>query len=241
MDANQTADIAHNIARVRERIAAACLRCGRDPAEVTLVAVTKTVPAERVRLACGFGLTDVGENRVQEAREKMPALHDLALRWHMIGHVQSNKAGQVADNFQFVQSVDSLELAVHLSRRMQGRGGATLPVLLEINIGAELTKSGFVVGNAGRAAFVASVEQIVRLPGLAVQGLMTVAPIASDAAQARPYFQQMRLLRDHLRTVLPQHTWNHLSMGMSDDFEVAIEEGATMVRVGRAIFGPRHV
>ncbi len=239
MDANEGADIARNLERVHQRIAAACLRCGREQGEVTLIAVTKTVPAEHVRLACALGLTDVGENRVQEAREKMPSLSDLALRWHMIGHLQSNKAGQVADHFQFVQSVDSVEIAVHLSRRMQGKGGAVLPVLLEVNIGAEPSKSGFIVGNGAREAFMAAVEQIVRLPGLDVQGLMTVAPIEAEAEQVRPYFRQLRLLRDHLRSVWPQRAWS-LSMGMSDDFEVAIEEGATMVRLGRAIFGPRQ-
>ena len=239
MDDRDGADIARNLECVRQRVAAACLRCGREKDEVTLIAVTKTVPAGRVRLACALGLTDVGENRVQEAREKMPSLSDLSLRWHMIGHLQSNKVGQVADSFHFVQSVDSVEIAVHLSRRMQGKGGALLAVLLEVNIGAEPSKSGFVVGDGAREAFLAAVGQIVRLPGLDVQGLMTVAPIATEPEQARPYFRQLRLLRDHLRSVWPQRTWS-LSMGMSDDFEVAIEEGATMVRLGRAIFGPRQ-
>jgi hypothetical protein len=241
MDANEIAQIDRNLAGIRQRIATACRRAARTPAAVTLIAVTKTTPAERVRLACTLGLTDVGENRVQEARDKMPLLADLPLRWHMIGHLQSNKAGLAADMFQVVQSVDSIEVARRLSQRVEAKGARPLPVLLEINIGAEETKAGFMVGDATMPVFEDALDQIIRLPGLDVQGLMTVAPIVAEAEHARPYFLQMRLLRDHLRSLWPQRSWAHLSMGMSDDFEVAIEEGATMIRLGRAIFGPRPV
>ena len=242
--------IAANLESVRRRIAAACQRSGRSTAEITLVAVTKTVSAEAIRSACQLGVTDMGENRVQEARDKMPLLRDLPLRWHMIGHLQSNKAGQAVDLFQCVHSVDSVEIAEHLSRRAAGRG-RKLAVLLEINIAAEESKFGFrvasrlslqdalVAGEGGADRLLAAVQRIANLPGLDVQGLMTVAPLAPNPEPARPHFRNLRLLRDQLLHALPQRAWPHLSMGMSDDFEVAIEEGATIIRLGRAIFGPR--
>ena len=238
-------DIAANLENVRRRIEAACQRSGRQPGDVTIIAVTKTAPPERVRAAYALGLADFGENRVQEAREKLATLSDLTARWHMIGHLQSNKAGQAADLFSMVHSVDSVEIAERLSRRVQARGGV-LPVLLEVNIGGEAAKSGFAPpgDEAAWTEFLAAVRRISALPGLDVQGLMTVAPLVSDPALARPCFHDMRMLQDRLRreasrSSMPQRSWPHLSMGMTDDFEVAIEEGATMVRLGRALFGPR--
>jgi pyridoxal phosphate enzyme (YggS family) len=231
---NQTREqIAGNLALVRRRIAAACQRAGRSPDEITLIAVTKTVSADIVRSAYALGLADVGENRVQEAREKVTALGDLPLRWHMIGHLQSNKAGQTVTLFQMLHSVDSVEIAARLSRLLVAKR-MFLPVLLEVNVGGEASKSGF------RPADVApAVEGIAALPGLNVQGLMTVAPLVAAPELGRPYFRQMRALRDDLRARYPSESWRHLSMGMTDDFEIAIEEGATMIRLGRAIFGAR--
>ena len=233
-------DIVTNLEHVRQRIAAACRRANRSPEEITLVAVTKTVAPERIRIAWEAGVRDFGENRVQEAAEKIPLLHDLAPRWHMIGHVQSNKAKPVVDLFAMVQSVDSAEIAERLSRRALVVG-RTLSILLEMNVGQEASKFGFDVSPAEWDRTSAAIGSIVALPGLSVQGLMTVAPTATSPEQARPYFRKLRLLRDRLRSLWPQVSWVHLSMGMSDDFEVAIEEGATIVRLGRAIFGPRPV
>jgi hypothetical protein len=225
-------DIAANLAGVRQRVAAACQRCGRAVDAVTLVAVTKTVPAERIRTACTLGVTDIGENRVQEAQEKREGLGDLPLRWHMIGHLQSNKARLAADLFSLIHSVDSVALAEQLSRRADA-AGRRLAVLLEVNAGEEESKFGF------RSDLAPSAIAIAALPGLDVQGLMTVAPITAAPEHARPFFQRLRRQRDELRVVVPTLAWQHLSMGMTDDFEIAIEEGATIIRLGRAIFGAR--
>jgi PLP dependent protein len=230
--------IAANLATVHERVAAACGRAGRSASDVTLVAVSKTVAAERIRAAWTLGLTDFGENRVQEARQKMPLLADIGARWHMIGHLQSNKAGQAAEMFAMVQSLDSLETAGILSHRL-ARAGRSMPVLLEVNTGGEETKSGFRPEGGSFESFFVAAQEIASLPGLDVQGLMTVAPIVEEPDLARPVFRRLRLLRDELRVRFPQRAWQHLSMGMTDDFEVAIEEGATIVRLGRAIFGAR--
>ena len=231
-------DIARNIEQVQQRIAAACRCVGRSPTAVTLVAVTKTVPPERIRAAWDLGIRHFGENRVQEARAKMPLLRDLPIVWHMVGHLQSNKAGQAADLFDMIESVDSVALAERLSRRVAGQG-RSLPILLEVNVGAEQSKFGFSVREGESDTFLAAVEQIVALPGLDVQGLMTVAPIVADPELVRPHFRRLRTLLQELRQRWPQRSWLHLSMGMTDDYEVALEEGATIIRLGRAIFGPR--
>ncbi len=234
-------DSAAKLERVKRRLESACQRSGRQSSDVTIIAVTKTAPPERVRAAYELGLADFGENRVQEAREKLTTLRDLPARWHMIGHLQANKAGQAVELFSSVQSVDSVEIAEQLSRRLQARG-SILPVLLEVNIAGEEAKSGFAApgDQAQWGEFLSAVQRITALPGLDVQGLMTVAPLLSDPALVRPYFCAMRLLRERLRMEAPQSSWPDLSMGMTDDFEVAVEEGATMVRLGRAIFGPRQ-
>ncbi len=239
--------IARNLARVRERIGEAALRAGRDPTEVTLVAVTKTHPPETVAAAYQAGARHFGENRVEEGASKIlvvnAAIPGPRPTWHMIGHVQSRKARAVVAHFDHVHSVDRLKVARRLSRFAQD-AGRTLPVLLECNVSGEESKSGFALRGwerdpARRDSFFAAAEEILALPGLVVQGLMTMAPFVADPETVRPVFVSLRALSDALREHFPTRDWPHLSMGMTDDFEVAIEEGATMVRVGRAIFGAR--
>jgi hypothetical protein len=226
--------VAANLQQVRERIYAAARRAHRDPGEITLVAVTKTLPSERIRQAYELGLRDFGENRVQEAAEKIGAWLGERPTWHLIGHLQRNKARLAVQLFDAIQSVDSVELA----RALEGhaaRAGRHLPILLEVNVGGEASKAGF----SPDQAFWQAVPQILALPHLEVQGLMTVAPVANDPQDVRPVFRRLRGMRDELRLRYPSVPWLHLSMGMTDDYEVAIEEGATIVRLGRAIFGAR--
>ncbi len=217
--------IAENLRLVRERIAAACERAGRSPDEVTVVGVSKTFPASLVVEAVQAGLQDVGENRVQEAAAKIPQVLEAGVRprWHLVGHLQTNKVKTALGLFDIIHSVDSLRLAESISCRTDG----PIPVLLEVNVAGEATKFGFRPEEVAGA-----LERIAALPGLEVQGLMTVAPIVPDPELVRPVFRRLRQLRDALGL-------QHLSMGMTDDFEVAVEEGATIVRIGRAIFGPR--
>jgi pyridoxal phosphate enzyme (YggS family) len=241
------ADIAANLAGVRERITAAARRVGRGPDEIDLVAVTKTHPARIVLAAYAAGLRDFGENRVEEASAKIPAVQEhIPLpdrpRWHMVGHLQRRKARAAVMLFDLIHSVDSLRLARRINRDAE-ENGKVLQVLLEVNVSGEASKFGFDLsaarGEKARPAFVAEVEQILALPFLQLCGLMTMAPIVADPEQARPVFSALRTLRDDMRRRFPEVNWRELSMGMSDDFEVAIEEGATIVRVGRAIFGER--
>ncbi|MFQ6057620.1 MAG: YggS family pyridoxal phosphate-dependent enzyme [Anaerolineae bacterium] len=251
-------DIEASLQEVRRRIAQAAARVGRDPNGITLVAVTKRVSAERIVAAYQLGIRHFGENRVQEAQAKIPTVNrwleatpppgptsDFGLRtarlsgsaetsdltWHMVGHLQRNKVKRALELFDIIHSVDSVRLAREISRRCQ-RAERTMPILLEVNVSGEGTKYGFAPGEIK-----AAVEDMVTLPGLTIQGLMTMAPIVEDPEEARPYFRRLRQLRDELRGGFPQVEWRHLSMGMTDDFEVAVEEGATMVRIGRAIFG----
>jgi hypothetical protein len=227
--------IEERITRVRERIAAACQRAGRRPDDVKLVTVTKTVPSDRIRLAYESGLRDFGENRVQEAAAKRPALSDLTVTWHLIGHLQTNKAKRARELFQWVHSVDSFHLAQKLDQAAVS-SGERLPVLLEVNLGGEAAKSG-----AHEDEVVQLAEQVGTLGTLELCGLMTIPPFFEDAEQTRPFF---RRLRELARTIdargFPGVSMQQLSMGMSHDFEVAIEEGATVVRVGTAIFGARY-
>lgn len=218
--------IAENLARVRERIATACSRTGRSPDEVTLVGVSKGFPAEAVAEAYAAGLRDLGENRVQEAAGKIEALAalDVRPRWHLVGHLQTNKAKTAAGLFAIIHSVDSLRLAQALSRRAR----ESVPILLEVNVTQEASKFGFAPKEVA-----STLSAIVALPNLDVRGLMTIAPLTDQPETVRPVFRRLRELRD-------AEGLRELSMGMTDDFEVAIEEGATMVRVGRAIFGPRQ-
>jgi pyridoxal phosphate enzyme (YggS family) len=229
--------IAHSVDRVRERIAAAAQRAGRPASDVRLVAVTKTRSAAEVAAAYQAGVRHVGENRVGEAEAKKPQLDLPDLIWHMVGHLQSRKASRAVDLFDVVHSVDSLKLARKLDRLAE-EGGRTLRILIEVNVSGEESKYGFSLDAPGVLG--SAVEQIVALPHLCVQGLMTVAFVAQDPEEVRPVFARLRELRDAFRSRYPQAGWEHLSMGMTDDFEVAVEEGATMVRIGRAIFGPRE-
>ena len=218
-------DLRANLGRVQEAVARACARAGRSPDRVLLIAVSKTMDVERVRLAIAAGVAALGENRVQEAKEKIEAL-GRPVPWHLIGSLQTNKAKDAARLFDWIHSVDRLELAQELSRRAHG-GERTLNVLLQVNLGDEPQKGGVAPAELKRLH-----DMVVGLPGLKVRGLMAIPPATEQPEQARPYFRRLRELRDELGL-------EHCSMGMSADFEVAIEEGATMVRVGTAIFGAR--
>jgi pyridoxal phosphate enzyme (YggS family) len=222
-----------NIDYVRSTIAESARQAERRPEEIILVAVSKTVPIELVKMAYNLGVTNFGENRVQDALPKIAAFHPANVHWHMIGHLQSNKAGKVIDPFDSIQSVDSLHLAQALNKHA-GEKGKRLPVLLQVNISGEASKEGMSPSEVTEVA-----RQILALPHLEVQGLMTIAPLVADPEEARPVFRDLRLLRERLRTELPTCSWQHLSMGMTDDYHIAIEEGATIVRIGRAIFGER--
>jgi pyridoxal phosphate enzyme (YggS family) len=229
--------IADNIAGVRERIAAAARRSGRSPDDVVLMAVSKTFSAERIREAYAAGLRVFGENRVQEFAEKANALRDLAgAEWHLIGHLQSNKAAKAAELFSAVDSLDSARLADKLNAAAE-KAGKTLPVLLEINVGGEEAKSGVAPGSE-------ELEEILRQAAgwanLRIRGLMTVPPYTEDPEGVRAYFRRLREIRGEITARrLPAVAMDELSMGMSHDFEVGIEEGATCVRVGSTIFGER--
>jgi len=227
--------IADNIARVQERIAAAARRAARNPDEVMLMGVSKTFPVERIREAYAAGLRVFGENRVQEFAAKADALRDLLnTEWHLIGHLQTNKAAKAAELFDAVDSLDSVRMAEKLKASAESK---TLSVLIEINVGGEKAKSGLAPSSD-------ELEQILRgaprWENLKIQGLMTVPPYTEDPEGSRAYFRQLRQIRDSIAARgLPQISMAALSMGMSHDFEVAIEEGATCVRVGTAIFGER--
>lgn len=229
--------IAENIARIRERMDAASRRAGRNPGDIALMAVSKTHPAERIREAYAAGLRMFGENRVQEFAGKAGALGDLAdAKWHLIGHLQSNKAGKAVEFFSAVDSVDSVKLAQKLNSAAE-QVGKKLLVLIEINIGGEDAKSGLAPGSSELEEMLMSAAQWEHL---SIRGLMTIPPFTEDPEQARPYFRKLRGLRDQIAArKLPSVRMDMLSMGMSHDFEVAIEEGSTCVRVGTAIFGER--
>ncbi len=242
--------LAENIERVQERIARACARVGRTPSEVTLVAVSKIFAAEIVTEAYCLGLRHFGENRVEEAREKISKVKSQISnlqppipnpQWHLVGHLQSRKVAEAVALFDVIHSVDSVKLANKVSR-LCIEAGHVMPVLLECNVSGEESKYGFPVATAAdKARWIAEVEAILaEEPGVRVEGLMTVAPIVSHAQDTRPVFRALRQLCDELAMRFPQTNWRHLSMGMTDDFEIAIEEGATLVRVGRAIFGERQ-
>jgi pyridoxal phosphate enzyme (YggS family) len=223
--------LAENLQRVRERIATAAERAGRDPAGVSLVAVSKTHPPAAVEGAVALGQLIFGENKVQEARAKIPECSGRA-RWHLIGHLQTNKAKLAAQIFDLIESVDSLALARELSERA-GQFDRTLPVLWQVNVAGESAKFGY-----APERLLAELDELAALPHLRPEGLMTIAPFVTDAEKVRPVFRRLRELKDaceqRLGVALP-----HLSMGMSGDFEAAIAEGATLVRIGTAIFGAR--
>jgi PLP dependent protein len=227
--------IAGRLQAVRERIAAACLRVSRDPQGVRLIGVSKTQPAAAVREAFAAGLVDFGENRVQEAETKAEALADLraaGLRWHLIGHLQANKAKKAEALFDSVHSVDGEALAARLARAAE-EDGRVLPVLVQVDLAGEETKFGL-----AEDRLLATLQAMRGLGSLRVEGLMVLPPYADDPETARPYFRRLRDLRDRA-SAFGLLAAGELSMGMSHDFEVAIEEGATMVRVGTALFGAR--
>ncbi len=226
-----------NLTRVRDRIANAAARAGRDVTTVTLVAVSKTHPVETLVEAYQLGMRHFGENRVEEASTKLPAfkqaINDPAVVFHMIGHLQSRKADDAVTLFDRVHSVDSVKLAQRLSRF----ASKPLPILLEVNVSGEASKYGF--DGARRDELFSAVEAIAQLPNLQLDGLMTMAPLIEEPEQARPVFRALRELRDEIEVCYPNIKLPQLSMGMTDDYAVAIEEGATLVRIGRAIFGER--
>ncbi len=228
------ADIAAKLAEVRARIARAAAAAQRDPAEVRLLPVSKTVPVERLRAAFAAGVTCFGENKVQEARRKAEALADLGVSWSIIGHLQTNKARYVARFAAEVQSLDSIKLAEALDRRLQIEN-RELDVLVQVNTSGEESKYGL---PPERVAAV--LHELPAFSTLRVRGLMTLAVFSADEARVRACFRRLRELRDRLRQEAPPGiALDELSMGMSGDFEIAIAEGATVVRVGQAIFGPR--
>lgn len=229
--------IAENIAHIRQRTAAAARRSSRNPEEITLMAVSKTFPAESIREVYAAGLRVFGENRVQEFSGKAEALRDLRdAEWHLIGHLQSNKSAKAAELFSAVDSVDSVRLAERLNAAAQS-AGKTLSVLIEINVGGEEAKSGVAPNSAELEQILLGVPDWTNL---AIRGLMTVPPYTEDPEGARLFFRQLRELRDQIAARrLPTVSMKTLSMGMSHDFEVAIAEGSTCVRVGTAIFGER--
>lgn len=219
-------DVAGNLARVRERIGRAAKRAGRAPEEILLVGVSKSVDPERIRSAVAAGLPALGENRVQEAKEKI-GLIGRPVPWHFVGHLQTNKARDALLLFDLIHSVDRLELARELHRRAAA-AGRVANVLVQVNLAGEVTKGGFAAEELKGA-----LEVLAGLSGLSVRGLMAIPPPVEEAERGRGWFRRLRELRDAAGL-------EHLSMGMSDDFEVAVEEGATMVRIGTAIFGPRR-
>jgi PLP dependent protein len=227
-------DLADNLASVREAVAESALAAGRRPGDITLVGASKTVSPERVAEAIQLGLTHLGENFVQEAESKIPHvrhLTDARVTWHMIGHLQSNKAKAALEYFDVVETVDSQRLASVLSRRAEAR---SVNALIEVYVGNEADRPGIRPEDLENAY-----SAMLELPNLNVLGLMTVAPLGLDNVQTQAVFRQVRELRDRLRDTHPEHDLETLSMGMTDDFPLAIREGATAVRVGRAIFGAR--
>jgi pyridoxal phosphate enzyme (YggS family) len=231
--------VAENIATVRERINASAMRAGRSVDDITLMAVSKTVPPDLIRGAYLAGVRVFGENRVQEFTEKVGALRDLSnADWHLIGHLQTNKAAKAAELFNAVDSIDSLRLAQKLNSAAQ-QVGKKLGVLIEINVGGENAKTGVAPESK-------ELEEILKaaplLGQLEISGLMAIPPLTDDPQEARPYFLKLRDLQEEIgRSRLPGVSMNVLSMGMSHDFEIAIEEGSTCVRVGTAIFGERKM
>jgi PLP dependent protein len=222
--------------RVLDRVAAAARRAGRDPGDVTLVAVSKTVPADAVRDAVAAGMDVLGENRVQEATAKIPAVPGA--RWHLVGPLQSNKARKALELFDVIESVDSLDLAIRLDRiAREVKPGVPVPVLLQVNVDRDPGKAGFAPESLDEA-----VERIAALDALELAGLMTIGRLVEHADEARPTFRALRETSERLRersTGAERNLGPALSMGMTDDFEVAVEEGATLVRIGRALFGER--
>ncbi len=239
MTESLTNDIRTRFEYVQEQIHAAALKAGRSPDSVQLVVVTKTHPLEVVQAAIEAGARILGENYAEEAVQKISAITNPQVQWHMIGHVQSRKAELVALNFDMIHSLDSLKLAQRLSRSC-AQSGRTLTALLECNVSGEASKFGYPVWNeAGRESLCREIEQMLALPNLKLCGLMTMPPLADDPQRSRPFFGRLRELNEWLSIRFPQTGWDQLSMGTTADFAAAVEEGATLVRVGTAILGAR--
>jgi pyridoxal phosphate enzyme (YggS family) len=224
-------DLAANLACLQQRIRTACDRAGRNPASVQLLAVSKNHPAETVAAAATLGLTHFGENRVQEAKAKIPQCSGR-LHWQMIGHLQSNKCRDAVELFEMIQGVDSLSLAEEINRRA-AQAAQTMPILLEVNLAGEASKFGY-----RPERLLTELAAINALRRIEIHGLMTVPPVKPNAEQVRPFFRELRAVKSRCEQILGAPL-AHLSMGMSADFEVAIEEGATIVRLGTALFGAR--
>lgn len=227
-------DLKKRLENVKDRINKAALKCSRDPESIHLVAVSKTIPTNSVREAIEAGVTTLGESYVQEARNKFNVLGTYPVLWHFIGHLQSNKAKYAVRLFDLIHSVDTLKLAGELNNQAK-KVNKIQDVLIQINISKEPSKSGSVIQNAANL-----IKDIVLFENLSVKGLMAMPPFFNNPEKARPYFIALRNLRDQIQKAFPSVVLNELSMGMTGDFEVAIEEGATLVRIGTAIFGERR-
>ncbi len=233
-EAQQIAEIKNKLATVKQNIAAACVRSGRELSSVRLLPVTKTVPAERLRLAYAAGCHEMGENKIQEAREKSETLKDLNIKWAIIGHLQTNKAKYLARFANEFQALDSLKVAAELDKRLQIEG-RSMDVYVQVNSSGEASKFGLAPDDVRTF-----VDQLPNYSSLRIKGLMTLAIFSTDHDRVRECFIKMRNIRDMLRQEAPAGlSFEELSMGMSGDYELAIEEGATIVRVGQAIFGKR--
>lgn len=225
--------IAANLAEVKKKIIASAERVGRDPAEIKLIAVTKTVGIPQMLEAIEAGVTAIGENRVQEINRKFPELHK-PVEWHLIGHLQTNKVKYIIDKVALIHSLDSLSLAEEISKRAR-QAGKEMPVLVQVNVAEEESKHGLKLGETE-----AFIRNVANLDGLRISGLMTMAPLVEDPEEARPVFRRLRLLSEELKAkAIPGIELRYLSMGMTNDFDVAIEEGANLIRIGTAIFGAR--
>jgi pyridoxal phosphate enzyme (YggS family) len=224
-------EFAENLKSIRQRIAAACVRAGRDENSVTLLAVSKTHPPETIQTAVECGQLFFGENKIQEAKAKIPLCPGKA-RWQFIGHLQSNKVRDAVELFEMIQCVDSLAIAQEISKRAE-QAAKTMPILLEVNVAGEGSKFGY-----APEKLLAELNELNALPKIEIHGLMAIPPFTPVPEKARPYFQKLRALKSHAEQMLGAPL-PELSMGMSGDFEVAIEEGATLVRIGTALFGER--
>lgn len=224
---------------IQTRVERAARRAGRNPGDITVVVVSKWQPVDVIRAACQCGITHFGENYPEETQTKLEALQDCKMTWHMIGHLQSRKAGIVARHFDRMHSLDSVRLAEKLDRSL-AETGKILPVMLEVNFGGEESKSGWAGWDEGQwGALMEEFQVITTFPRLKITGLMCMPPLSDEAEDSRKYFRQARNLQSVLSRRFPAQDWSQLSMGTSSDFEVAVEEGATFVRIGTAILGPR--
>lgn len=234
MDTGRRGEIAANVAAVQERIYAACERSGRDPSEVTLIAVSKTKPVSDIYAAMDAGMTCFGENKVQELTGKIDTIGD-GVHWHMIGHLQKNKVKYIVGRVELIHSVDSVELAEKIQNEAEKKS-VNVDILVEVNVAQEESKFGITTDEA-----IAMVEEIAKFPNIRIQGLMTIAPFTDDPEENRPYFRNLKKLAVDIKSKnIDNVTMSILSMGMTGDYEVAVEEGATMVRVGTGIFGERN-